>query len=32
MAFDTLMLHVVALVALYVVITDQLSLIDAILV
>jgi len=31
-AFDTLMLHVVALVALYVVITDQLSLIDAILV
>jgi multisubunit Na+/H+ antiporter MnhF subunit len=32
MAFDTLMLHVVALVALYVVITNQLSLIDAILV
>ncbi len=32
MAFDTLMIHVVALVALYVVITDQLSLVDAILV
>lgn len=32
MAFDTLMVHVVALVALYVVITDQLSLVDAILV
>ncbi|PMP81865.1 MAG: cation transporter [Chloroflexus aggregans] len=32
MAFDTLMVHVVALVALYVVITDQLALVDAILV
>ncbi|GIV87870.1 MAG: cation transporter [Chloroflexus sp.] len=32
MAFDTLMVHVVALVALYVVITDQLVLVDAILV
>ncbi|RMD73002.1 MAG: cation transporter [Chloroflexi bacterium] len=32
MAFDTLMVHVVALVALYVVVTDQLALVDAILV
>ncbi|MEF3273151.1 MAG: cation transporter [Chloroflexus sp.] len=32
MAFDTLMIHVVALVALYVIITDLLTLVDAILV
>ncbi|OAN46503.1 MULTISPECIES: monovalent cation/H+ antiporter complex subunit F [Chloroflexus] len=32
MAFDAIMNHVVALVALYVVITDQLALVDAILI